>query len=203
MDQDGKRFQSISFLPGWKWSVARSSATVWVWPLPLPANLAAGSSCYGESRGGDPCFGRGVPSLSSACGMPQPPAQTATNLLLVRQVVVPLVINSVSGELISGTLEISLLGIQAINISAAPPGAVQKGTVWGMLQLAKQCSLYAGASVRLREAIKPLHWKVVVIFHQNIFLIEKNCFDLLEKIMWWASALVYFFFPFSFWLKPK
>lgn len=83
---------------------------------------------WGKPGRGDPCFSRGVPSPSSACGMPQPPSQTGTNLLLVRQVVLPLVINSVLGELISGTLAISLLGIQAINIGAAPPGALQKGT---------------------------------------------------------------------------
>lgn len=69
----------------------------------------------------------------------------------------PLFINSALGELISGTLEISLLGIQAINIFTAQQGALQSGTLWRMLQLVKQCSLYVGVSVRLREAIKPLH----------------------------------------------
>lgn len=53
--------------------------------------------------------------------------------------------------------EISLLGIQAINIFTAQQGALQNGTVEEMLQLVKQCSLYVGVSVRLREAIKPLH----------------------------------------------
>lgn len=69
----------------------------------------------------------------------------------------PLFINSALGELISGTSEVSLLGIQAINIFTAQQGALQSGTVRGMLQLVKQCSLYVGVSVRLREAVKPLH----------------------------------------------
>lgn len=69
----------------------------------------------------------------------------------------PLFINSALGELISSTLEISLLGIQAINIFTAQQGVLQSGTVEEMLQLVKQCSLYVGVSVRLREAIKPLH----------------------------------------------
>lgn len=81
----------------------------------------------------------------------------------------PLFINSALGELISGTLEISLLGVQAINIFTAQQGTLYSGIVWRMLQLVKKCSLCVGVSVTLTEAIKPLPCKVVVIFHQNIF----------------------------------
>lgn len=125
---------------------------------------------------------------------------TATNLLCVRQVVFPLFINSALGELISSTSEISLLGTQAINTGTASQ-ELCRGGLRGMLQLLKQCSLCVGVSFRLRQAIKPLHWKVVVIFHQFFFffLIEKNGFDLLEKelcgeLLLWFSFSAFLLF---------
>lgn len=153
-----------------------------MWSLLLPTNTAIRSTCWRETLGGDPHFGHAIHSWSNTHWISYFLRQTAAKLLFTTWDVFPLFINSALGELISGTLEISLLGIQARNIFTAQQGALQSGTVEEMVQLVKQCSLYVGVSVKLREAIKPLHWKVVVIFHQNIFKLKKMALIFWKKL---------------------